>query len=454
MDKATLETPFSQLKFLSSHNTLITHAQMCGTIELNTAKELINQLQYSPVCIELDISEYSMKQIPDTIFIDHNSNRFKFIDNPSKIRERYTMYTDFDETYHPELASEYSIDNVFEKLRTLVEETRAKSLNKKLFPLILSIDISKIKKFKDTIFEIIQDRFYHHFKELSLPPSMRQESLNVVPLQELIGKVIIRINSKWGDVTKPLGSSRQLEFKLDKNNEIVPKGTVPNSVITTHFTRVYPPLFGAMPKTFKKALHGALSFGSKKLKSRKRGSVVRYFNTTTANQTAGSSTVARSVKRIQRAIKPLYKKGLNSSPERKTSLISTASAKNNAASVKSYLRLDCEEPLSYKWISNLIVNYYILSHETSLQNVNSVAVNIHDLDKVTKTNLFGYFKFLYSDISLNSRSTSVSENKSFSKTPTLRRFNEWSATVNALKGETGASGKKKKRTSKKGRNRK
>lgn len=444
MDKATLDTPFSQLKFLSSHNTLITHAQMCGTIELSTAKEYIAELPNTPVCIELDISEYSMKQIPDTIFIDHNSNRFKYIDTPSKIRERYSMYTDFDETYHPELALNYSLDNVFEKIRVMVEEANSESIHKQLFPLLISIDISKIKKFKtslkNTILEDIQTKFYSHFKGLVLPPSMRQGSLNITPLSELFNKVIIRIDSNWGDVSKPKSATQQLEFKIDKSGEIIPKGRIANSGVTTYFTRVYPPLFGAMPKTLKKALFGALSFGSKKIKSRKRGSVVRY---SAVNQRAGASTVARSLKRIQNSIKPISKKTLNISPEKQAVLLSS-SVKNNAASVKSYLRLDCEEPISYKWISNFIVNYYILSPDTALANVNSVAINYHDLDIETKKRLFGYFKFLYSDVFFN-KETSVNhphfKNTTLPTTSQPQSFSEWSATLNAIQYNAEASGK-------------
>ena len=52
----TIDTPLSQLPFLSSHNSILIDAQLCGTLGFSIIEKMMSNLGKMPVCIEIDIS--------------------------------------------------------------------------------------------------------------------------------------------------------------------------------------------------------------------------------------------------------------------------------------------------------------------------------------------------------------------------------------------------------------
>ena len=286
MEPITIDTPLSKIPFLSSHNSILIDAQLCGTLGFSIIEKVMSNLGKMPVCIELDISVFSKKifYVKNTgskrsksskqlnIYVDHYSkNMNTFSLNPDSnsgsnsgsnseegvISRGDNAYQKFNKKYHQEVSKEYSITRVLKKIALLYEEV--KSTNKQFtYPLLITIDISKIKKKKSQliqkkIFIFIENEFKKTFSKNILQTLLSQDKklskVNETKLKYLMNKVLLRINDSFGDIKKPSYASEKIKIlthsdKPDKKFFKIPD----NSSNTEDFTRIYPDLVGIASK--------------------------------------------------------------------------------------------------------------------------------------------------------------------------------------------------------------
>ena len=75
--RITPSTLFKDLPFLSTHNSTLIDAQLCGTVSMELIERTLNMLEFFPICIELDVCKYSKQgALINTTFIDHYSKVF------------------------------------------------------------------------------------------------------------------------------------------------------------------------------------------------------------------------------------------------------------------------------------------------------------------------------------------------------------------------------------------
>ena len=507
----TIDTPLSQLPFLSSHNSILIDAQLCGTLGFSIIEKMMSNLGKMPVCIEIDISVFSKKtfSVKKTgsalasestksskgllkrskkskkqlnIYVDHyskNLNKFSLKGdssvNEGVISREDNAYQKFNEGYHQAVSKEYSITRVLKKIAELYEEVKSK-YKQFIYPLLITIDISKTKKMshdlRDEIFRSIETDFKSSFSEYILKTELSQFQklikVNEMKLKYLMNKVLLRINNSFGDIKKPPYASEKIKILThsDKQDKFfkIPE----NSSETGSFTRIYPDLVGTASKKSMKTLKDAI-----KLKARKSSKKVKSFGAQiqSANQnietTKRISETLKGVTKRQSLTRPGLKKkhssikrnlsqasqnslksmsiqsrisvapSLNSfveeednenlnqlnqkklgkrsvsessrssrsskaSSSTRTSGSTTASSSTRASSASfgfvrnSVLRSDCKgEPDNYRLISNFIVKQFILNSEMRLINVNSIAVNIHDLVPEVYMLMLKYYENLY-----------------------------------------------------------
>ena len=146
----------NDIKWFSTHNTFITTTQIGGVLSFDTFDECINLSQHMPVCIELDLSCWSLTDhLP--IFIDHYSSKYKYESNyrlknleclksksvgGDKGRLSLSLFK-YDPDYHQCLAKNFSLKKIFEHLRDRLGNTRNN------FPILLSFDTSELKHLSD-----------------------------------------------------------------------------------------------------------------------------------------------------------------------------------------------------------------------------------------------------------------------------------------------------------------
>jgi hypothetical protein len=203
-DDITLEN----LKFISTHNSIICDKQFGGRMSYDTFVEMIDLLKFMPLCLELDLSFLSGKNIGDSrdvheVFLDHFTQQGDVHElgkkphiitaTKSKMRKRSSSFLDFafgtvtskskttkttnstnstlptrfgsdssigtsrmddidhyvcyNKEFHDELKKHYSIKKVFENIKLLLEKTYTTAKERdNLFPIVLTIDATQLKK--------------------------------------------------------------------------------------------------------------------------------------------------------------------------------------------------------------------------------------------------------------------------------------------------------------------
>ena len=87
----TIDTPLSQLPFLSSHNSILIDAQLCGTLGFSIIEKMMSNLEKMPVCIEIDISVFSKK----TFSASESSKRSTgLLKRSKKSKKQLNIYVD------------------------------------------------------------------------------------------------------------------------------------------------------------------------------------------------------------------------------------------------------------------------------------------------------------------------------------------------------------------------
>lgn len=163
-----LNLPLQNIKFFSTHNSFILKSQFKGIVGYTTIIDSLNNLEFYPVCIELDLIFKN-----DIFYVNH-------------------------------YAQNRTVKKLEEVLLYLKDELIL--LKKKFkFPLLLSFDISKIKKsmnfYKKNVIllEAIQIQLNQFLlsKECEYCKQTIQDgSILNVPMKDLLGKVLIRYKLK------------------------------------------------------------------------------------------------------------------------------------------------------------------------------------------------------------------------------------------------------------------
>ena len=413
--RITPSTLFKDLPFLSTHNSTLIDAQLCGTVSMELIERTLNMLEFFPICIELDVCKYSKQgALINTTFIDHYSKSFitfpttlestsKFI--PKTISRKDTAYQTFNTSYHQSLSKEYSVNRIFQRINSVLN---SKSTTR--FPLIISMDISALKSksssVKTDIFEEIKRYFYDIFDDKSFKTRSedRQGDLLTKELSETMNLVLLRINNDFGDISKPPNASEKIVVSKTRAGELNIFKQPENHDETRFITRIYPDLIGLGKRlsltTLSEAARMVMRRGSNKA-VRRKGS----FSTESQPNNSVTRQIDRSIRSALSSKLPLQR-----------------------SSSDSVLRAGCEgDPVNYKTLSNLIVKQFILNKSTRLNNVNCVAINVHDLVPKVREAYLNYFKKKYARVrgveegSTSSSSSSSNKDLSLSETevPTL-----------------------------------
>lgn len=393
----TLNTTFKELPFLSTHNSSLIDAQLCGTVSMRLIEETLDYLEFTPVCIELDVCKYSRdrsKKVANT-FIDHYSKNFITFDTSSKpgftpttISRGDKAYDSFNKKYFEGLSRQFSVKRIFERINQVLE-----SHPHRRFPLIISMDISAVKsrpeEERTAIFNEIERKFYGAFrgKTFESTGEDKQTQLLETELGDLMNLVLLRIDSKHGDISKPPGASEKIVVSKSRPGDFDFFEQPENADETEFLTRIYPDLKGlGKRRSFSTVKEAA------KIKLRRASSLVT--DTSVLDSVLGETSAERSTKsQVNRTIR--------------RALSSRVPLQRTTAD--SVLRANCQgDPVNYKSISNLIVKQFILNSETRLTNVNCVAVNLHDLLPKIKAKFIDHFKVLYNRITGNPESLNFS----------------------------------------------
>ena len=393
----TLNTTFKELPFLSTHNSTLIDAQLCGTVSMRLIEETLEYLEFTPVCIELDVCKYSRdrsKKVANT-FIDHYSKNFITFDTSSKpgftpknVSRGDKAYDSFNKKYFEGLSREFSVKRIFERINQVLD-----THSHRRFPLIISMDISAVKSRRDdektAIFNEIERKFYGAFrgKTFESTGEDKQTKLLETELRDLMNLVLLRIDSTHGDISKPPGASEKIVISKSRPGDFDFFEQPENADETEFITRIYPDLKGlGKRRSFSTVKEAA------KIKLRRASSLVT--NTSALDSVLSETSAERSTKR---QVNSTIRRALSSRlPLQRTT-------------ADSVLRANCQgDPVNYKSISNLIVKQFILNSETRLENVNCVAVNLHDLVPKIKAKFINHFKGLYKRISGSTESLNFS----------------------------------------------
>ena len=387
----TLETPFEQLVWMGPHNTLILDTQMCGRIGYETVDTSLGYLHLFPVCIEIDICGKSKivresrttnnklgliqyeggvgnesTQPCPSVYIDHYSVNFD--SNPDN---RRTGTYSSDTAYDERLSHAFSIEAVLTHIKQKYEVKQRQK--RPLFPLILSMDISKISKKSDAtgILECISDTFGRVFDGDYLFGRSPNQSVKNQPLSGLMGKVLLRINNTHGNVPKPDGASEKLKVEYEANTGAISFEGLKTANKTTHFTRVYPPVFADMD-----------------IKAAITKSIAKQFS-------GGIKQMLSSILNVG---------NFEETPEEEVeSFISSVSRENGqpVQDVEGFdpFRLNCphQEHVRYRAISEEMVEL-LKGNAKIFENVNCVAFNWHDLTDQSKGDVVDYFRGRYQGV--------------------------------------------------------
>jgi hypothetical protein len=393
----SLNTTFKELSFLSTHNSSLIDAQLCGTVSMRLIEETLDYLEFAPVCIELDVCKYSknrIKKVANT-FIDHYSKNFITFDTsstprftPTTVSRGDKAYDSFNKKYFEGLSRQFSVKRIFERINQVLDSTPHRR-----FPLIISMDISALKsrpeEERTAIFNEIERKFYGAFrgKTFESTGDDKQTQLLETELSDLMNVVLLRIDSKHGDISKPPGASEKIVVSKRRDGDFGFFEQPENADETEFLTRIYPDLKGLGKRRSLTTVKEAA-----KIKLRRGSSLVT--NRSTLDSVLDESSAEQSTKsKVNSSIKSILKSKL---PLKRTT-------------ADSVLRADCQgDPVNYKSISNLIVKQFILNSETRLENVNCVAVNLHDLLPKIKTKFIDYFKVKYNKITGNPESMNFS----------------------------------------------
>ena len=196
------EIPLANLKFFSTHNSFIQESQFGGLLTYNTIKEMIKLSQFMPICIELDISNLSLKSKPTEsekstsnrskktstmkqphhkIFLDHMTQRAHtftsildedmtvldtIINDPIPVTRRRSSwwgssgvrkssvskaygfdkvkhFACYNKSYHDKIQELYSLEAVLTNIYILLDNLGEDA---NTFPIVLTIDATQIKK--------------------------------------------------------------------------------------------------------------------------------------------------------------------------------------------------------------------------------------------------------------------------------------------------------------------
>jgi hypothetical protein len=181
--------PLANLKFFSSHNSFIQDAQFGGLLTYYAVKEMIKLAVSMPICIELDISNLSLKpkevgkstskkptKLPPQkhpIFLDHMTQRAHtftsildtdmtvldaIIDDTIPVARRRSSwwggsnaygfeevkhFACYNKSYHDKIQKFYSLEAVLTNIKILLDNL-GEDMN--TFPIVLTIDATQIKK--------------------------------------------------------------------------------------------------------------------------------------------------------------------------------------------------------------------------------------------------------------------------------------------------------------------
>lgn len=205
----SINTPFSQLKFLSLHNSYI-DGQYNGIL---TDKYVINILQHIdkfPICIELDIGKNTCGKRTkinsknfSKLIIDHETKETNLIG-------KKTLYT---------------LNNCFEDIKRKID-------NKKTFyPVLILVDLTCVMSLQcpTKLGKLIKKKFNKIFKNYII------DNLELTsPLKNLFNKVILRINKC--NIPFPASKSFGVKYNYGKlyNNKFL------NLVDTNKIYKVFP----------------------------------------------------------------------------------------------------------------------------------------------------------------------------------------------------------------------
>ena len=208
--KPNKDTPLYKLKFLSSHNTMLLSSQLSGVIGFDALKLFLDQLENTPVCIELDISKNSVitlqnnHVICDDIYIDHeakvfNSYSYDLINHDPGKKIINNNLEEFKKIYN--------ICSVFNEINKYLDIKEKLIGEKKLFPLIINIDHSHIEsEKKNEILPYILEQFQYYFDKKRKNPALKRNSedikINIDARKESEEKAVTTAATSEPDVKK------------------------------------------------------------------------------------------------------------------------------------------------------------------------------------------------------------------------------------------------------------